>query len=82
MTEAQIKAKELVDKFKPYVNSCLDAPFDFNYSEEIANANARMCALIHVDNVIKELEDNWMNATSSILLLSDWVEIKREIEML
>lgn len=57
MKEKQ-KAKELTEKFKPFVNSD-DFLSRTHYNSEKELKNAKQCALIDVQNTIDELNEIW-----------------------
>jgi hypothetical protein len=71
---AQLKAKELVDKYWIYLRAGL------LYDEE-AKEDAKQCALIAVDELIKAVVDD---KESEYMSLKDiyWMEVKKEIEKL
>lgn len=75
------KAKELFEKYKIYV-LCQSTRGD--YDDHFEKENAKKCAIIAIDEIVKELievnslyeleiEDN---------LLSYWNDVKKEIEIL
>jgi hypothetical protein len=68
------KAKELVDKYWIYLRAGL------LYDEE-AKEDAKQCALIAVDELIKAVVDD---KESEYMSLKDiyWMEVKKEIEKL
>jgi hypothetical protein len=70
----KLKAKELVDKYWIYLRAGL------LYDEE-AKEDAKHCALIAVDELIKEVVDD---KESEYISLKDiyWMEVKKEIEKL
>lgn len=59
------EAKRLIDRF----NSLLT----------ISRNDARILALIHLDEMIKELEENWMSAPNSYVLIKDLLLVRSEI---
>lgn len=67
---AKEKANELVDKYMPFVEA-----FSFNQQED----NAKQCALIAVDEVIKHIRVNLGGGTHQGVW---WLEVKQEIEKL
>jgi hypothetical protein len=71
------KAKELVDKFRPHANlwDCRnDCPLD--------EANEKQCALICVDEIIKELNIWYRGEKAEKRRLNYWIEVKNEINKL
>ena len=54
----QEKAKELIDKFRPYVDSEIAGETNFEYSKEQETTMALKCALIVVDEIIDEIKVN------------------------
>jgi len=67
------KAVELISKFKPYADYQEDDCF--NQIEKML-INAKQCALIAVDEIIKTLKPPCLNEYSY------WQEVKKEIEKL
>ena len=72
---AKEKAKELVEKFREYSHT------DFNYTRggyqvDTQIQNAKMCALIAVDEILNN-DNNFFNTYSQ----NDyWLQVKQEIE--
>lgn len=66
------KAKELVDKYKEHI---------IETDDYFINSGAKKCALIAVDELIKEVVDD---KESEYMSLKDiyWMEVKKEIEKL
>lgn len=73
------KAKELVNKYKYYVHGCVGSSMFTNteYPEQIL-AQAKKCALIAVDEIIKALHDA-DTAYDLVLKIDYWQEVKEEI---
>jgi len=71
MTEAKKKANELVDKYIEYVEA---------YSSEGQIENAKICALIAVDEIIKE--NDMFDRTDGYVQqrIDYWNEVKSEIK--
>jgi hypothetical protein len=71
MRNAKEKAKELVDKMK----LCLFSDGDYD---------AQQCALIAIDEMIKEMTDLYKshNSIDNFNRLNFWFEVKREINNL
>jgi hypothetical protein len=67
------KAKELVDKFRNEIVSFL--------SDSMKNKNVKECALIAVNEIINELDDNFDSLHCSDIK-QYWEEVKQEIEKL
>ena len=62
------KAEELVNRFHKYT---------WNGEDNLDNKNAKQCALIAVDEILKELPEDYQND-----IWSYWPEVKEEIEKL
>lgn len=75
----KLKAKELVDKFRKYVDTDFAGDKGFEYSKEAETHHAKQCALIAVDELIKE-QTMWQNGELNPILY--WQEVKQEIELL
>jgi len=71
---AKQKAKELVNKFKKYTDGSINK---YTWSESFQKKNAKSCALITVDEIIK-----FAIASHNVSELSFWEEVKQEIEKL
>jgi len=53
-TSPELKAKELVDKFRPYMYCYMGSGMLSNdYDENVETDNAKYCALLCVDEIIK-----------------------------
>ena len=78
------KAQELVEKYKPFVYIFLGNGMLINqYSEAVILENAKQCALIAVDEMLKEpitIDGNTYYILRNVK--SYWQEIKQEIELL
>lgn len=80
MTPAE-KAKELVDKYKEFTQFRNDGGHD----EEVTNDNAKQCALIAVQELIKYLpssDGNPPNLPETIYNSEFWEKVKEEINKL
>jgi len=75
--EIQIKAKELVEKYLPFVDCG-----DNRYTTKIQYANAKQCALILCDEMIKEYAVLQIETSFCYKLHLEWVAIKQAIENL
>lgn len=74
---AKDKAKELVEKFLPYsYYHEMDNSMNRNYQQE---DNAKQCALICVDEIIKQLDCISFNHDIEDLPFKYWEEVKQEI---
>ena len=74
------KALELVNKFRKYTDGTDE---DDRFSPAIEKENAKLCALIAVDEILK-LENNngyYFDGTN-VTSVSYWLEVKQEIERL
>ena len=60
MTEKQ-KAVELVESFRGYVRDLKQSGYELLYSEHKETKNAKECAKIVVDGIIKELDSTVFN---------------------
>lgn len=79
MTPAQIKAKELVDKFENYVQ---DKDF---FGDNSIKQNSKQCALIAVDEIIKNIDATILYHKESTALpinMKFWQKVKNEINNL
>ena len=80
---AKEKAKELTDNFRPYVDSEIAGEKDFIYSKEQETRLSMKCALITVDEILKNLNDTIPFFASNNELLGSpiyWNEVKTEIK--
>lgn len=68
------KAEQLVKRFKQYVNSDVSGEQNFEFSYEEQLKNAKQCALITVDEIMKS-----RSISNSI---EYWKNVKQEIEQL
>jgi hypothetical protein len=66
------KAKQLVEKFRNSITSFL--------SDNMKNENAKQCAIIAVDEIMEELENNKSYFMAENLIF--WQEVKEEINKL
>ena len=73
--KAKNKAKELLDRYAP-----LAKYWDCYNDEPLEENNAKQCALISVDEIIKVLEDLSNDEVSYIYEVAYWHEVKHEIE--
>lgn len=73
---AKEKAIELIDKFNPYA---LDSASDKSRSGEY---NAKLCALICVDEIIKEFGTYYKIPSKGNKYTSYWLDVKQEIQNL
>lgn len=77
--ESKEKAEELVNKFKPYMypfgagSAYLTGDIEGNNVVK----DAKECALICVDEIIKEIKDEW-----TLRAIHYWDEVKEEINKL
>ena len=78
MKQEEQKARELVNKFKEFVNSEKNIIDDRSY-HEIITSNAKQCALICVDEIIN---DNPNIYDSDRLNHGYWKLVRQEIESL
>lgn len=79
--EAKNKAIELVEKFKKHVNGYVGSSMLSNteYPETILS-NAKQCALICVDEIIRELgEISTHKDVNDNMPIGYWQQIKQEI---
>ncbi len=92
---AKDKAKELVDRFIPFVESSDGDRYDPAYSFEVELKNAKQCALVAVENEYKSLREMFFTLRACRIIESDktylvWIdelineekEIKQEINKL
>jgi len=76
------KAKELVDKFYqrfPLKMDVITTRGDLSWEYDSWN-EAKQCALIAVDEIIKEVD--WHDFETPNKVLNYWVEVKQEIKKL
>jgi len=73
------KVKELVDRFREFADGT-DIKTD-RYSPNIEKQNAKQCALIAVDEILKEIDDNY-DTLHSADRKKYWQEVKKELENL
>jgi len=84
---AKDKAKELVEKYKYYVHGYVGSSMLTNheYPEQILS-QAKKCALIAVDEILKVLDSEWTKLDFWVEELSGtihyWQQVKSEIEKL
>ena len=71
------EAKELIDKFRKYVDCDLSGENGFEYSKDAETYNAKQCALISINLIIK-IETNHCHD----LWVEHYKELKKEIENL
>lgn len=79
------KAKELVEKFIIYSNKYrLGSIVNFgpHFSEDEKNKNAKQCALIAVNEIIKANPHSNPFNTDVIPTMAYWNEVRKEIENL
>ena len=78
--EAKQKAKALVEQFMPYMYCYMGSGMLSNdYDIKVANDNAKQCALICVDEIIKSLEGIDDTADDGY---GYWGQVKKQIELL
>jgi hypothetical protein len=74
MSTAKEKAKELVDKYRKYVD---DGRHNGFYSGEITWNNQKKCAVITANEIISALDEHqWQNR----FVIEFYNEVKQEIE--
>jgi len=86
----QEKAKELVNKFMKFSSSQkINYPIDEDYSsivitegEGVKKESANKCALICVDEILKEANELYRIERNELSDKEYWQEIKQEIEKL
>lgn len=66
------KAKELIDRFKPFVPHILDGFEDIDFIK----MNAKACAQVCTEEIIIELYDNGIREPQF------WYEVQRELDAL
>ena len=73
------KAIELIDKFRKHVDCDLSGEDGFEYSKDAETYNAKQCAIIAINEVIKALEEHqWQNRNT----IEDYKQMKLEVEKL
>ena len=72
--DAEIKAKQLIDKFKGYCFHNFD-----NDAEEQQLRNAKQCAIIHVDEILEHLEQIRTVEYHFGKSIAYWKDVKDEI---
>ena len=86
MTPAQIKAKELVDRYMRYVYCYMGSGMLTNdYDEIVALSNAKQCALICVDEILNVLiKTPLFNGLNNIgdVTYDFWQSVKQSINEL
>jgi hypothetical protein len=75
MTESQKKAKELIEKFSPHSHS--DWHDDGGWNNVQLLENAKQCAIICVDEILKEIYSN--NVITNDKHRIFWQQVKQEI---
>lgn len=78
MTDTKEKAQELITKFSPLVTTW-DCYWDTERNEDLVIADAKQCALIAVEEIIKTLYviEGSHEAVSSRYY---WIDVKKQIE--
>jgi hypothetical protein len=79
MTQKE-KAKQLVDKFRKYVDTDFAGDKGFEYSKEAETYHAKQCALIAVDEILES--HNKFLSGNNTLIYKYYQEVKSEIERL
>jgi len=90
MTSEQLKAKELIDKFRPFFDNQISKSSEHAYikSIKIYNDNVKQCAILCVDEEIKTLQGlkeklqsmNLLDSTFEVMYLIDAKQtVKQEI---
>lgn len=76
------KAKELVNKYKPFVYGFIGSSMLTNTEDQsVIKMNAKQCALIAVDEIINYLTTS-LDVQTSLIAVDYWREVKQEIEKL
>jgi len=71
------KAEELVDKFMDYTG------FEINENNNMSNVfSAKQCALIAADEILKEIDDHFLQRYDAVDRYYYYKEVKQEIENL
>lgn len=78
------RAKELIEKYKPYVYCFSGSGMLVNQEDEhVIFINAKGCALVAVDEIINTLNNDIrdIDVVGNVLLdlIKYWVEVKQEI---
>ena len=75
------KAQNLVEKYKPYVYPYIGSSYltGDEFPEEILR-NAKICALIAVDEILNAIE--FSSQADELSKITYWNEVKQEIEKL
>ena len=80
------KAKQLVDKFRKYVDTDFAGDKGFEYSKEAETYHAKQCALIAVDEILKSKKQNIIHfyrcGDEFCECAGYWYEVKQETELL
>ena len=56
MTNEELKAKELIDKFRSYVDSEIPGEKNFEFSKRQETIMAKKCAIVVVDEILKNID--------------------------
>lgn len=73
------KAKELVDKFRPFVDSEICGEQQFEYSKEQETNLSKKCALIVCDVILKDVgAEDWEN--DQMTDSNYWQYVRKEVE--
>jgi len=76
------KAEELITKFRPLVTTW-DCYWDAERDENLIIADAKQCALIAIDEILKIENNNGYHFDgTNVTSISYWQEVKQEIEKL
>jgi len=79
----KVKAKELIEKFRKYVDSDVDGEKGFEFSKKRQTRNAKKCALITWSEIVDELID-YGETTDELQNMDSvfrwWADVKTEIE--
>ena len=73
------KAKKLVDSFTPYAHYYVHDLVNMEDNKIEQWENAKQCAIIAVDEIIKALESDW---SFMKIKINYWQDVKQEIEKL
>lgn len=80
---AKEKAKEIVDKYKPYVYCYMGSGMLTNTEDEtVILMNAKSCALICVDELILSTTPDNNPRPKNRMDREYWIEVKQEIQNL
>ena len=74
MTAANLKAKELVDKFQNELRSALYSPYN--------TLSAKECAIIAVDEILDVLGGAGVYSFADSKVTDFWEEVKQQINLL